>query len=188
MGQLAACLGRLDLGRRHRPDVRCPRAVPAQQQGAGRRRVLDRVADPECLLHVVVLQPTSGEVGVHACGHVLGSRTPTGVVGEPAEREDRTVARRHDVHAVARPPDLDERRILPAPWLRPLHPRVDREERRPRHAVRQSRPGRAPQGARTPREPLVERAGAPPEGEDLGARELERRRRHRPQDDTSGPE
>src|SRR6478752_4354181 len=142
----------LDLGRRHRPDVRCPRAVPAQKQRAGRCRVLDRVADPECLLHVVVLQPPAREVSVHARGHVFGSRAPTPVVGQPAEGEDRTVARGHDIHAAARPPHLDERRILPARRLCPLHPRVDREESRPRDAVRQSRQGRASQGARASRE------------------------------------
>jgi hypothetical protein len=178
-GELAARLLRLDLGPRHCPDRRCPRAVPAKQDGPRRRRVLDRVADAECLLQVVVLQPPPGEIGVHACRHVLGSLAAARSVGKSAQREDRAIAGRHDVHAVARPPELDERRILPARRMRALHARVDREESRSRNAVRQPGPARLPQRARPGREPLVERPGTPPEGEDLGARELERRLRHR---------
>jgi hypothetical protein len=61
---------------------------------------------------------------------------------------------------------------------------VDGEESRPRDAVRQAGPGRASERARAAREPLVERAGAPPEGEDLGAREFE----HALRDHTFEPE
>jgi hypothetical protein len=111
-----------------------------------------------------------------------------GPIGEPPEREDRVVAGRYDVRAEARTPDLNERAVFPRRGARRLHPRVDRKESRARNAVRQARPGREPERARAGWEPIVERADAPPEGEDLGPGELERGRRHQPPNDTTRPE
>ena len=81
------------------------------------------------------------------------------------------------VRALLRPDvtDLDERRILPARWVRPLDARVDRKECGPRHAVLQARPGSTAERARAPWQPLVERADSPTEREDLRPREVEPR-------------
>src|SRR4029079_10753543 len=84
-----------------------------------------------------------------------------------------------DVGAEPRPPDLDERRILPRPGLRPVDPGMDRDEGRPRHAVRKAAPRRAPQRFRAGRQPPVERPGCAAVAEDLLPRQLDRRR-HQP--------
>ena len=165
-------------GARHGPDRRLSRAVPADQDRARRRGVAQRFglhAEPASGL--AVAHPPAVEEGVQAGGDVLCALPAAGVVRQPPEREDRAVARRHDVRAEPRPPDLDERRILPGRRLGPLDPRVDREERGARHAVLQARPRRTPERARAGWEPLVERADAPSEREDLRPREVEPRPR-----------
>src|SRR5262249_5779778 len=129
--------------------------------------------------HFAVGHPPASEEGVDAGGHLLRPRSAALVVGEPGEREQGVVARGHDEDAEPRPPDLDERRILPGRRPGPFDARVDREERRPRHAVLQSRPGRFPKGTCAAWEALVERSDALPEGENLRACELERRPWHR---------
>lgn len=63
-----------------------------------------------------------------------------------------------------------------AAW--PVHAGVDRQERRPRHAVLEARPGRAPERVRTGQQPLVERAHPSAMGEDLRPREIESWSRH----------
>jgi hypothetical protein len=62
---------------------------------------------------------------------------------------------------------LDERGILPTQWMRAFDARVDREERRARHAVLEARPRSTAEGARAAWETLVERADVPSEREDL---------------------
>src|SRR6185437_4269324 len=125
------------------------------------------------------------EEAMNPRSHLLRPLPAAAAVGQPREREDGVVASRHDEHAEARPPDLDERRILPGRRARALDAGMDGKDGRPRHAVLQPRPRRLPQGPRTAREPFVERADAPPEGEDLGAGELERRPWHGPPEDTA---
>ena len=166
--ELAPRLQRVDLGRRHRPDGRLPRALPPDQDRAGRRAVSQRVgvhAEPTPCL--AVGHPAAGEVGVQPSGRVLRPPPPLRIVRQPPEREGREIARRDHVDLVARAPQLNERRVLPARRVGPLDPGVDRQERGPRHAVLQARPRRLPQRAPPGREPLVERADPPSEGQDL---------------------
>ena len=111
-------------------------------------------------------------------GEVLRHPPGAGSVRQPPEREDREVARRDDVRAVPRPPELDERRVLPGGRLGALDARVDREERGAGHAVLQAGPRRTPERAPSAWEPLVERADVSSEREDLRPREVEPRRPH----------
>ena len=95
-------------------------------------------------------------------------------VGIATEREQREVARRHDVAGVARPPQLGQRGMLPRRRLDALEPRVQGQDGRPRHAVLQPRPGRAAHGLLGQRLAPLEAADLPAEGQDLRAGELER--------------
>ena len=115
---------------------------------------------------------------MQASGQVLGDLPGTGIVRQPPEREDREIARRDDVRVVTRPPQLDERWVVPRGRLGPLDTRMDREERSSGHAVLQAGPRRTPERASSAWEPLVERADVPSEREDLRPREVEPRRRH----------
>ena len=86
-----------------------------------------------------------------------------------------------DVGAVARPPQLGERGILPRRRLDPVDPRVQREQRGSRHAVLQAGPRRPPQRLRARRQPLVEPTDPSSERQDLPPREPESRlHRNRP--------
>src|SRR5207244_6380686 len=146
-----------------------------------RGRVADAIADPERAGRLPVGRSAPPERGAQERCELLRPLPAAGVVRQPREREDRVVACRHDVGAEPRAPNLDERRMLPAGRMSALHPRVDREERGPGHAVLQAGPRGAAQGTGPGWKPLVERADAPPEAEYLGAGEIERRPRHRPQ-------
>src|SRR4029450_13380986 len=150
---------RIALGSRHRPDGRLSRALPADQDRARRRGVPEQIrVHAEGLSRLAGAHPPTVEEGMQTSRDLLGP-LPTGrIVRQPPEREERAVAGRHDIRAEPRAPDLDERRILPAGRVRPLDPRVDREERSPRHAVLQARPRLAPERARAARKPLLERA------------------------------
>ena len=94
-------------------------------------------------------------------------------VRQPAEREHGQVARRDHVGVVPRSPHLHERGILPGGRHGALHPRMDRQERGPRHAVLQAGPRRPAQRASAPWQPLIERSDAPPERQDLRSRDLQ---------------
>ena len=86
----------------------------------------------------------------------LGPQAALDVVGMPPQREQREVTLWNDVGAVARPPELGERRIIPRRRLDPVDARVQREQCRPRHAVLQARPRSAPQRLRALRHSLLE--------------------------------
>jgi len=72
----------------------------------------------------------------------LGTAAPFLVVGQPAQREQREVALGDDVGVVARPPELDQRGIVPGRRLDAFDPCMEGEQRRPRHAVLQACPRR----------------------------------------------
>ena len=65
--------------------------------------------------------------------------------------------------------------VLPRRRPDVLDPRVERQQRRPRHAVLQPGPRGAPQRVRARRRPLLEPADPSPEGQDLFSGELEGR-------------
>ena len=127
---------------------------------------------------LAVGHPRATQEGVQAGGRVLRGPPGAGIVRQPPEREDREVACRDDVRAETRPPELDERWVLPGGRFGPLDARVDREERGSGHAVLQAGPSRTPERAPSGREPLIERADVSSEREDLRAREFEPRARH----------
>jgi hypothetical protein len=135
--------------------------------------------DAETAPRLVRAEPAALEVGVQARGQVLGHASRAPVVRQPAERERGVVARRDDVGGVAQPPDLDERRILPRVRSCRCHPSVEGMQGRSRNAVLKPGPGRSAERDGPGREALVERTGAPPERDDLFAREIERWRRDR---------
>ncbi len=106
-------------------------------------------------------------------GHLLGSLPAGTVIGQSPQREHRDVHRCHHVSVVARAPNLDQSGIVPCGGLCALHPGMDREQRRPGHAVLQSRPGHLPQRVGTHRKPLVEGSNPTPKGEDLPLRQFQ---------------
>jgi len=121
----------------------------------------------------------AGEEGLQPAGDVLSSAAARGIAWEPPKPEDREILGGDDVGAEPGPPQLHERRILPRVRTGRLDAGMDREDRRPRHAVLQARPRRAPERPGARRQPLVKSAGGPSEPQDLLARELEPRARDR---------
>ena len=178
--ELKACVAGVDLRSRHRPDGWLSRTVPPNQDRAGRRGVPEAigVVFAEGPARLAERHPRAAEEAAHANGEVLRDAQRAAFVGQPPEREDREVPCRDDVRVVTRPPDLDERRVLPGRGLGPLNTRMDREERSAGHAVLKARPRRTPERAPSAWEPLVERADLTAECEDLGAGEAERRPCH----------
>ena len=151
----------VDVGWRNGPDGRLSRPVPAHQHRPGRRGVPQRVgrdAEPWPASPNFI----AGHRGRRA-GERRDPRLPRRrIVGQPPEREDREVASGDDVRAVSRPPQLDERRVLPPVRLGSLDTRMDREDRRPRHAVLETRPRRTPE-RRAPGAAALQRADGPTE-------------------------
>jgi len=173
--KLAPSVVRVDVGCRHGPDDRCSCALPADHHPPGRCGVPQSIrVQSEPASRLAVGHPPTGEEGVEAGGEVFRDPPAARGVRQPPGREDREVACRYDIRAEARPPELNERRVLPGGRASPLDTRMDRKERRTRHAVLQARPGRTPEGTRAGREPFVERADAPSERQDLRPREVER--------------
>ena len=167
-GELEPSFVRVGSRRRHRPHGGLARAVPEDHDRAGRGCVAQRVGvNAEGAPHLAVGRPRAGELGVQPGGQVLGSPPPLRIVGESPQREHRKVAGRDDVCAVARPPDLDVRGIAPAGRVRAFDPGMHRQQRGARHAVLEARPGRLSERVASGWKPLVERADAPPEAEDL---------------------
>ena len=115
---------------------------------------------------------------MEAGGEILREPPSLLVVREPPAGEDREVAPRNDVRAESRPPQLDERGVLPRGRTRDLHASMDRERRRAGHAVLQAGPCRLPERFRAGQQPLVERLDIPSVGEDLRPREIEATLRH----------
>jgi hypothetical protein len=149
------------------------------EDGAGRCGVPEPIGDfAERAARLAVRQPPATEQAVKPSGQVLRDTPSPNLIRESPEREDRDVACRDHVRVMTRPPELDERRVLPGRRLGPLDARMDREERSARHAVLQACPRRKPERAPSAREPLVECADVPPEREDLCPREFEPRPVH----------
>ena len=82
--------------------------------------------NPERTPRLAIRHPRAAQVGVQATRQVLCPPPTLRVIREPPEREDREVARGDDVHLISRPPELDERRVLPAGRPGSLDPRMDR--------------------------------------------------------------
>jgi hypothetical protein len=171
--------GALRLGRprwRHRPDDRRSCPLPADQHAAGHRGVTEPIGVlAEAVPRLGVGHPPTVEEAVQAGGKLLRLPPARTSFWQSAKGKDHAVARGHDVRAEPRSPDLDKRPVLPAGRVSAYHPRVDRQERRPRHAVLQTRPRRTAERARAGRQPLIERADVPPERQDLRPRELKSR-------------
>jgi hypothetical protein len=162
--------------------TRCPprlRPSSPDQDRAGRRRVPQAVGvhieRAPCL---PVAHPRAVEEGVQSGGEVLRPPPAFRVVRERPEREDRAVAYGDDEDVEPRPPELDERWVLPRGRFGPLDTCVDRQERGSRHAVLQPCPRRPPKGAPSGWEPLVERADVSPERDDLQPGDVEPRPGH----------
>ena len=160
--ELEARVAGVDVRRRHGPDggPTCP--VPPDQHRAGRRGVPQPVrvlAEPAPRL--AVGHRSAVEEGMQPAGEIVCIASPLRVVGEPPEREDREVTRSDDVGAEPRPPQLHERRVLPRVRSGPVDSGMDRQDGRPRHAVLQARPGRAPERRRARWQPLVEGTDGP---------------------------
>src|SRR5262249_648386 len=111
--------------------------------------------------------PTAVQERVEAVSQVLRNPPHAGVVRQPPKREDGKVTSRHDIYVVPRPPELDERGGFPTGCPGSPDARMDREERRPGHAILQTGPRCPRQGAHPAGEPLVKSADAPSEREDL---------------------
>src|SRR6266540_3001611 len=125
--ELKAGVARVGLRRRHRPDRRLPRAFPADQDRAGRRRVPETVGvHAQCTPRLSVAHPRAAEERVEAGGEVFCPLPTLGIVGQRPEREDGQVARGDNEDTEPRSPELDERRILPRERFGPFNARVDR--------------------------------------------------------------
>ncbi len=122
---------------------------------------------------LAVTHPPAGQGGRELLGGSDGPLAPLGVVRQDAQGKDREVGLGDDEHAVTRTPYLDKRRILPCGGAGALDARMDRQQRGPRHAVLQPRPRGSPQRGRSRGQPLVERADASSERQDLRPRQLE---------------
>ena len=184
-GELPARVGGVDVGFGNRPDRRRPRALPPDRHRAGRRGVPDRVSDAEGPCGLAVGHARAAEDEAQPLGRVLGARAALCVLGQPPEREQREVAFRDDVCAVAGAPELREGGVLPGRRPHSLDPRVEREQRGPRHAVLQPGPRRPPQRRGALGHPLVEAADRAPVGQDLPSVEPESRV-HRAFEEPSG--
>ena len=172
--ELEASVARVDHGSRHGPHDRLSRAVPANQDRAGRCGVPEPVrVHAERVPGIAVPRPRASKVAVKAGSQVLSDTQRAAFVGQPPEREDRDVPRRDEIGVITRPPQMHERRVLPGRRLGPLDTSMDGEERSARHAVLQARPRREPERAPSAWEPLVESADVPPEREDLRTRDAE---------------
>ncbi len=179
--ELEARIARVDLGPGHGPYGRESRAVPPDHDGAGRGGVPEPVGVlPERSPGVTVGRHRAAEVRVQTGGQFLRPPQAGRIVRQPPQREDTEVASRDDVGVEPRPPELDQRWVVPRGRQGSLDARVDREQRRPGHAVLQARPRRAPERPPAARQPRIEFADAPPEPKDPRSREVEPRGRHRP--------
>ena len=166
--ELAACVRRIDLGSGDRPDRRCARAVPANRDRAGGRGVSERVrVHSERAPDLTVRHALRPEMEAQPLGHPFGPQAALGALREPAQREQREVALRDDIGLVTRSPELGERGMLPRRRLDPVDPRVQRQQRGPRHAVLQAGPRRTPQRLRALHHPLLEPADPSSERQDL---------------------
>jgi hypothetical protein len=108
--ELEAGVAGVDVRRRHAPDSRLSRALPADQDGAGRRGVPEAVSVAHALRipRLAVGHPRAAEGGVEAGREVLRPLPALGVVGQRPEREDGQVARGDDEDAEPWPPELNQ--------------------------------------------------------------------------------
>ena len=173
--ELEAGVPGIDRRARHRPDRRLSGAVPAHQDPAGRSGIAQRVGrNAERAPRLAVGHPPASQQGLHALGRVLGEPAAFAGVREPAEREHASIPGRDHERAEAGTPQLHEGWILPRRRAGPIDTRMDREQRRPGHAVLEPGPGGAPQRVGAGREPLDERADSLAVREDLRPGDLER--------------
>ena len=129
------------LGRRHGPDDRLVRAVPAQEDRARRRRVAEAVwLHPHLMTGLAERHASTVQERVEPRGGDLRPCPATGVPRQPPEREHSDVLRSHDVIAEPRAPELDEGRVLPAAPIGTGDARVDRKQRGTRRGVLQAGP------------------------------------------------
>jgi hypothetical protein len=104
---------RVDLVGVDAPDNGCPCAFPTDGDRARRRGVPDRVAEPSApaTSRSVIRRPSRWACTCAAMRSARSRLLPGS--GSPPLREEGEVALRDDVRAVARSPELGERRILP---------------------------------------------------------------------------
>ena len=177
--ELQPSLTGIELGPRNAPDHRQSCALPSHQDGACRCGIAQRIGmDAHPSPGLVIPHPTAIEERVQASGRVLGAMPGLGGGGQPTEREDRPITRGDDVSVEPRPPQLDERRVLPRGRLGPRNASVNRENCGARHAVLQARPRRALERGSARRQPLVERSRPASVRQYLRPGEVERRRHH----------
>ena len=152
---------RIDGGWRHRPDRRSSRAVPSHHHSAGRGGIAQRIGvHAKSASRLAVGHRPAVEERFEPVRQLLRIPTSGTIVGQPPKGEHRSVAFGDHVRAEPWPPQLHQRRVLPAARLGTLDTGMDRQERGPRHAVLQAGPRRGPQRVRTRRESLIEAAGA----------------------------
>ena len=130
--------------------------------------------DPQRRSRLVHQRRSAIEVLGEARRQLLRPPTEATPLRQPAKREGRVLPRRDDIRGVARPPDLDERRVLPGIGRSPPDPGMEGVKRRPRDAVLQAYPSRASKRIRPVRQALLEPVGRSPVGQDLRTAERER--------------
>ena len=169
-GEFQARGMRISLRRRYGPDHRLARAVPPDPDRAGRGRVPQPVGGhAERAARLPVSHPGAAEHGVQAAGDVLRPVPALRVIGQRPEGEDGHVPGGDHKDAVPRPPQLNQRGVLPGAGIGSRHARMDGQQRGAGHAVLQPGPGGPPQGIRPAGTADVQAAGVAPEGQDLGA-------------------
>ena len=125
--QLEPRIARIGRWRWHHPQCRLRGAVPPHPHAAGQGGVAQPVGRlAKRARHLAVDHPRVAQHPRHAVGQVLGQAPRRAAVGQAAEREDRRIALVDDVGAVARAPQLHERRRLPARRRRSRHARMQR--------------------------------------------------------------
>ena len=173
--ELEARLARAHLGGRDDPDRRLPRALPADQDGAGRARVPEAVRiHAQSGARLLMADPLVAEGGARG-----SRRAPPPAAGPWRRPASCRARRRRRSHAATTntlyrgPHSCTSDGSAQVAGSVARDPGVDRQHRRPGHAVLQPRPGRPLQRGRPRRKPLVERADLPPERQNLRSREVE---------------
>ncbi len=135
-GQFETCLLGFHAWRWRGPDHRLTRTIPAQQNRACRSSIAETIvrhahgAGCMCEGHLLTVQNC-----MHPFSRLLRSHVALGVLWQTPQGKDRKISGRHDINVEARPPELHERRMLPAAGADSLDSRMHRQHCRTRHRI-----------------------------------------------------